>query len=141
MVHTSKFFTAKRAPPPAPWAAIVYNSLAAPARAVFDTSSKVWIVADYTLDVFLVVDVLWHFLLRSIRKRTMAANPKEVACLYLHGEFLIDLISVVPIDVVYFSTPGAGFLCVTFCVPGGWNESRALDWRLVRANFNPTPCW
>ena len=82
---------------------VVFQSIIVPVRIAFeDVTSYNWMVADYIMDSFFIIDIVINFITALENEQgELITNRKLVAWIYLKGWFWIDFISCAPIELIF----------------------------------------
>lgn len=87
----------------------IYNFFLIPFRLVFladpHTFDSIDLTAiyimDYTTDLFFIVELFLHMLVLEVYSNGRAVfKRKEIRSIYLRGPFLLDLVSILPLDII-----------------------------------------
>ena len=84
---------------------VILVSIIVPIRLAFDTSEPIGWVIFYTLtDIIFLVDIILTFFTSVSNKQSVyeVTDKREIAKIYLKGWFLIDFISILPLDILIF---------------------------------------
>lgn len=78
---------------------IVFQSVTVPARIAFEDQTPFeWLVADYIMDGFFMIDIIVNFNTALINEKgELVTSRKTIASEYLRGWFWIDFASCAPI--------------------------------------------
>jgi len=81
---------------------IFSTCLIVPYQASFDSqSSTLWVLA-YIFDALYLVDVSLKFLVGYFSKGTLITDRSLIRHRYLRGMFILDLLTLLPLDLLYF---------------------------------------
>ena len=83
-------------------ALVIYNLLIVPYRENFNIFSHEYILADYYMDSFFVVDIIVNFFSAFNRRNLVVKEFKAIAFNYIFGQLGIDLVSIFP---YYYASP------------------------------------
>jgi CRP-like cAMP-binding protein len=90
--------------------AVVYIAILLPLRMGFVVETSTFGTAfEVLLDLFFMIDVLLCFRTAYVDTKTklVISDPKQVASRYLHGWFVVDLLSSIPIELLSLAVDGA----------------------------------
>ncbi len=69
--------------------------------AFFDESTPGWVALESVINFIFFIDMILSFISAYYnRKEVLVLNRRRIACKYLKGWFLIDLISILPLQLV-----------------------------------------
>ena len=86
---------------------LLFVSVCVPARLAFvEDESTEWIIIYALIDSFFFLDILLSFFtaIDDDQKVYSITDRKLIAKNYLRGWFFIDIISILPIDVIFFAS-------------------------------------
>jgi hypothetical protein len=87
---------------------LIFTSLVAPARVAFITiDSPNWVFINFMVDLFFFLDILVIFNTAIYDDNLFIIDTrKTIAAIYLKGWFVIDLLSIIPFDLVLQTSTG-----------------------------------
>lgn len=87
---------------------IVYGCINIPLRIGFDLETGLaQVIADATVHIMFFLDMIFSFRTAFFAPDgDLVMNPGDIAVRYLKGNFIIDLVSTVPLDLVMLATGG-----------------------------------
>ena len=82
---------------------LMYTATVVPYRiAFYDRDSLGWLIADYIIDCFFAIDIVFNFLCAYFDyDENLVHDRKEIAKNYLKSWFLIDLIAIIPFNLIF----------------------------------------
>lgn len=88
------------------------SSIVTPLNAAFfdssypkDTVSSLWFVSEAIIDIVFVLDIIFSFFSAYYNKvEVLVADRRSIVCGYLKSWFFIDLIAVLPIQLITHNT-------------------------------------
>eukprot|EP00111_Clytia_hemisphaerica_P018593 TCONS_00054981-protein len=85
---------------------VAYLSILLPFNVAFKEhhNLKPFFIADFCLEFIFITDIILNFRTTYINAKTgrLVTNPKQIAFNYLKHWFVLDMIAVLPFDVIYF---------------------------------------
>ncbi len=74
-----------------------------PLRAAFiDEDEIAWLLVEGIIDVAFVLDIIFTFYSAYYdRIERLVSNRREIACSYLRSWFVLDVISVIPLSLIF----------------------------------------
>lgn len=77
-----------------------------PFQACFDSKLTVLWVLTYLFDALFLIDIVLRFFVAYYHKATLITDRERIRRQYLRGRFVIDLLSILPLDVFVFLHSG-----------------------------------
>ena len=79
---------------------LIFTSLSAPVKVAFITEETVsWIIVNFVVDFSFFIDIIITFN-SAVINAEIIDDRKIISCLYLSGWFWIDLLSIIPFDII-----------------------------------------
>ncbi len=88
---------------------LIYSANILTLRAAFTEIHKlhrlIWILLDYFIDLFNVLDIIFHTRLAYMDEGILETNIKKVQRRYFRSySFALDIFSVIPVDIVFVTS-------------------------------------